>query len=60
MVIDRKRVLILLQSISDKAIILNEGKIVMEGDINELTTSEDPLLKNFFSDEIFENNGSIT
>ncbi len=46
--------------ISDKAIILNEGKIVMEGDINELTTSKDPLLKNFFSDEIFENNGSIT
>lgn len=46
--------------IADRAIVLNEGKIVQEGSIDELTTSSDPLLKNFFSDEIFENNGSVT
>lgn len=45
--------------IADRAIVLNDGKIVQEGNINDLITSEDPLLKNFFSDEIFENNGSI-
>jgi len=42
--------------ISDRAIVLNDGKIVKEGSINELTSSDDPLLKNFFSDEIIENN----
>jgi phospholipid/cholesterol/gamma-HCH transport system ATP-binding protein len=46
--------------IADRAIVLNDGKIVKEGSIDELTTSSDPLLKNFFSDEIFENNGSVT
>lgn len=45
--------------IADRAIVLNDGKIVKEGSINDLTSSEDPLLKNFFSDEIFEHNGSI-
>jgi phospholipid/cholesterol/gamma-HCH transport system ATP-binding protein len=45
--------------IADRAIVLNDGKIVKEGSINELVTSDDPLLKNFFSDEIFENNGSL-
>jgi len=45
--------------IADRAIVLNDGKIVQEGNINDLISSEDPLLKNFFSDEIFENNGSI-
>ena len=44
--------------IADRAIVLNDGKIVKEGSINDLVTSEDPLLKNFFSDEIFEQNGS--
>jgi phospholipid/cholesterol/gamma-HCH transport system ATP-binding protein len=44
--------------IADRAIVLNDGKIVKEGSINDLITSEDPLLKNFFSDEIFEQNGS--
>ena len=44
--------------IADRAIVLNDGKIVKEGSINELITSEDQLLKNFFSDEIFEQNGS--
>jgi phospholipid/cholesterol/gamma-HCH transport system ATP-binding protein len=45
--------------IADRAIVLEGGKIVKEGSINDLTTSEDPLLKNFFSDEIFEHNGSM-
>jgi phospholipid/cholesterol/gamma-HCH transport system ATP-binding protein len=45
--------------IADRAIILDGGKIVKEGSINDLTTSNDPLLKNFFSDEIIETNGSV-
>jgi phospholipid/cholesterol/gamma-HCH transport system ATP-binding protein len=44
--------------IADRAIVLDDGKIVKEGSITELTNSEDQLLKNFFSDEIFEHNGS--
>ena len=46
--------------IADRAIVLSDGKIVAEGDIKNLVTSEDPLLKNFFSDEIIEeNNGRV-
>lgn len=45
--------------IADRAIVLNDGKIVKEGSIDDLVTSEDPLLKNFFSDEIIETNGSL-
>jgi phospholipid/cholesterol/gamma-HCH transport system ATP-binding protein len=45
--------------IADRAIVLDDGKIVKEGSINELVSSEDPLLKNFFSDKIFEHNGSM-
>jgi phospholipid/cholesterol/gamma-HCH transport system ATP-binding protein len=45
--------------IADRAIVLDGGKIVKEGSINDLTTSSDPLLKNFFSDEIIETNGSV-
>lgn len=46
--------------IADRAIVLSDGKIVAEGDIENLVTSEDPLLKNFFSDEIIEeNNGRV-
>jgi len=44
--------------IADRAIVLEDGKIVKEGSINDLVTSKDPFLKNFFSDEIIENNGS--
>ena len=44
--------------IADRAIVLEDGKIVKEGNITDLVTSEDPFLKNFFSDEIIENNGS--
>jgi phospholipid/cholesterol/gamma-HCH transport system ATP-binding protein len=46
--------------IADRAIVLSDGKIVAEGEIENLVTSENPLLKNFFSDEIIEeNNGRI-
>jgi phospholipid/cholesterol/gamma-HCH transport system ATP-binding protein len=45
--------------IADRAIVLSDGKIVKEGSINDLITSDFPLLKNFFSDEIFEQNGSV-
>jgi len=46
--------------IADRAIVLSDGKIVAEGNIENLVTSEDPLLKNFFSDEIIEeNNGRV-
>jgi len=44
--------------IADRAIVLDDSKIVKEGSITELTNSEDQLLKNFFSDEIIEINGS--
>jgi len=44
--------------IADRAIVLEDGIIVKEGSIHDLITSEDPLLKNFFSDEIFEIKGS--
>jgi len=45
--------------IADRAIVLEGGKIVKEGSINDLTSSSDPLLKNFFSDEIIETSGRI-
>jgi phospholipid/cholesterol/gamma-HCH transport system ATP-binding protein len=44
--------------IADRAIVLEGGLIVKEGNINDLTSSDDPLLKNFFSDEVIENNWS--
>ena len=45
--------------IADRAIVLDDGKIVKEGSINELVNAEEPLLKNFFSDKIIEQNGSL-
>lgn len=43
--------------IADCAIVLDDGHIVHEGTIKELLTAEDPFLKNFFSDEVINNNG---
>lgn len=43
--------------IADCAIVLEGGHIVHEGTIKELLTAEDPFLKNFFSDEVINNNG---
>lgn len=44
--------LLCAEIISDRAIMLNEGKILFEGTIEEMTNSQDKFLKNFFSHEI--------
>lgn len=44
--------LICAEIIADRAIILKDAQIVHEGRIDELTKSDDPFLKNFFSHEI--------
>jgi phospholipid/cholesterol/gamma-HCH transport system ATP-binding protein len=43
--------------IADYAIVLNEGHIIHEGNIDELVSSKDEFLQNFFSDEVFNSNG---
>jgi phospholipid/cholesterol/gamma-HCH transport system ATP-binding protein len=45
--------------IADRAVVLEEGKIQYSGDISEFTTSKDPFLKNFFSDELIEETGRL-
>ncbi|MEW6507587.1 MAG: ABC transporter ATP-binding protein [Bacteroidota bacterium] len=44
--------LICAEIIADRAIFLKDAKIAFEGKIPELTSSSDPFLKNFFSNEI--------
>lgn len=44
--------------IADRAIVLEEGKIIHSGSIDELVSSDDQFLRNFFSDEVIENNRS--
>lgn len=44
--------------IADRAIVLEDGKIIQSGTIEELVSSNDPFLRNFFSDEVIENNRS--
>jgi len=46
--------LLCAEIIADKAIVLNEGIVQHEGTINDLTTSRDKFLRNFFSHEIIE------
>ncbi len=46
--------LLCAEIIADRAIVLNEGIIQHEGTINELTSSSDPFLRNFFSHEIVQ------
>jgi phospholipid/cholesterol/gamma-HCH transport system ATP-binding protein len=41
--------------IADYAIVLNEGHVSHQGTIEELVTSKDSFLKNFFSDEVITN-----
>jgi phospholipid/cholesterol/gamma-HCH transport system ATP-binding protein len=41
--------------IADYAIVLNEGHVSHYGTIEELVSSKDSFLKNFFSDEVFKN-----
>lgn len=43
--------------IADYAIVLEGGHVVHEGTIKNLLDAEDPFLKNFFSDEVINNNG---
>lgn len=43
--------------IADRAVVLDNGKVQYTGSLHELTTSNDPFLKNFFSDELIEDNG---
>jgi len=44
--------LLCAEIISDRAIMLNEGSVVFEGTIDEMTNSQNKFLKNFFSHEI--------
>lgn len=46
--------LLCAQIIADRAIMLNEGKVVFEGIIDEMTNSQAKFLKNFFSNEIIQ------
>jgi len=46
--------LVCAEIISDRAIFLKEGDIIYEGEIDQLTKSEDRFLKNFFSKEVMK------
>ena len=48
--------LICAKIIASRAVVLKDGKIRYEGNINDLTATEDPFLKDFFSGEIVESN----
>jgi phospholipid/cholesterol/gamma-HCH transport system ATP-binding protein len=42
--------------IASRAVVLKDGKIRYEGNIEDLTSSSDPFLKDFFSGQILESN----
>jgi phospholipid/cholesterol/gamma-HCH transport system ATP-binding protein len=44
--------LLCAEIIADRAIMLNEGKIIFEGSLEEMTSSQDKFLINFFKHEI--------
>jgi phospholipid/cholesterol/gamma-HCH transport system ATP-binding protein len=46
--------LLCAEIIADRAIMLNNGIIIKEGSISELTSSKDPFLRDFFSHEIIQ------
>lgn len=46
--------LLCAEIIADRAIMINNGIVQHEGSIEELTSSSDPFLRNFFSHKIFE------
>ena len=43
--------------IADYAIVLNEGHVIHKGRIDELVSSKDEFLQNFFNDEVINPNG---
>ncbi len=43
--------------IADRSIVLKDGKIIFEGALTELIGSQDPFLRNFFSEEYFDDEG---
>lgn len=45
--------LLCAEIIADRAIMINDGGIVFDGTIDKITDSKDRFLKNFFSNEIF-------
>lgn len=51
--------LLCAEIIADRAIVLNNGKVQYEGSIPELTSSNDPFLKNFFSHEFINENKRV-
>ncbi|MCX8104458.1 MAG: ATP-binding cassette domain-containing protein [Ignavibacterium album] len=51
--------LLCAEIIADRAIVLNEGKVQYEGSIPELTSSNDPFLKNFFSHEFINEKNQV-
>ncbi len=51
--------LICAKIIASYAVVLKDGKVMYKGDLDSLTTAEEPFLKNFFTNEYEEfNNGS--
>jgi phospholipid/cholesterol/gamma-HCH transport system ATP-binding protein len=44
--------------VSDRAVVLKDGKLRFEGEIENLLKSDDIFLRNFFSDQIIEENRS--
>ncbi len=44
--------LICAEIIADRALVINDAKVMFEGNLKELTGSQDPFLRNFFSTEI--------
>jgi phospholipid/cholesterol/gamma-HCH transport system ATP-binding protein len=44
--------------VADHAVVLQDAKISFQGSIEELSSSKDAFLKNFFGDEVIVNNRS--
>ena len=55
--IDVTHDLLCAKIIADYTIVLNEGHIIHEGNIDELVSSDDKFLQNFFNDEVINTNG---
>lgn len=51
--------LLCAEIIADRAIVLNEGKVQYRGSIPELTSSDDPFLRNFFSHEFITEKNQV-